>query len=310
MKQIIIAMLTIDNFIVYQNGTLVTEFYDKNRQINVNAPKYTDSRLFSKTRGDPNKIAYFTKVCNAFEGFSKFLASEDATIDYTYLWDLLSTPHPSIFENGANLVILEVPMLDITDNVNIVCPTNHYTSKKYDPSKPTLIFFTQDGFFEPIFTLRTTHIEEQNQDVRYVGKFFREQSADSIPEIKFLFEMVIKPFYEKMCKPMASMPKIYKAKHPINLKTLLDICRENDYEMSKQIVNYQGKVIGVMVKPTGFKAYVFVPCFPSAVDDSIDYEFMLNTTIWNGYTETRDTLQFIQRDTAVSYTHLTLPTKA
>ena len=297
MKQIIIAMLTIDNFIVYQNGTLVTEFYDKDRQINVNAPKYTDSRLFSKTRGEPNKIAYFAKVCNAFEGFSKFLASEDATIDYTYLWDLLSTPHPSIFENGANLVILEVPMLDITDNVNIVCPTNHYTSKKYDPSKPTLIFFTQDGFFEPIFTLRTTHIEEKNQDVRYVGKFFREQSADSIPEIKFLFEMVIKPFYEKMCKPMASMPKVYNAKHPINLKTLLDICKENDYALSKQIVNYQGKVIGVMVKPTGFKAYVFVPCFPSAVDISLDYEFMLNTTIWNGYTETRDTLQFIQRDT-------------
>ena len=33
-----------------------------------------------------------------------------------------------LFVNGLNLIILELPRNDITDNVNLLCPSNHYSN--------------------------------------------------------------------------------------------------------------------------------------------------------------------------------------
>lgn len=293
MKNVIISTLNLDNFIMYQNGSLIEEFYDKNKKINVNQPKYLDSKLYAKTRNDNNKNQFFMKVCVSFERFIEFLSDDTSTIDYTYLWDLVCTPHSALFENGLNLVILEVPSDDITDNVKIICPTNHYTSKQYDPSKPTLILYHEEDYYEPIYTYRMNSV----QNKLFIGKFYRETYIDNVPEIKFLFETIIKPYYEKMCKPRISMPKVYKAKHAIILQTLVDICTEHRYAIGNQIISYQGKVIGLMIKPEPFKQFGFVPCFPSNVLEGYEYEFMMEPTIWNNYKQTIDLLMFVQKDT-------------
>lgn len=293
MKKIIISTLNVDNFIMYQNGALVEEFYDSAKQVNVDQPKYRDSKLYAKTRGDNNKTAFFAKVCVSFERFVEFLSDDNSTIDYTYLWDLICSPHPMLFENGINLVILEVPSDDITENVKIICPTNHYTSKQYDPTKPTLILYHEDDYYEPIYTYRMNSVENK----LFIGKFYRETYMDNVPEVKFLFETIIKPYYEKMCKPRASMPKVYKAKHAMILQTLVDICTEHRYVIGKQIMNYQGKVIGLMVRPEPFTQFGFVPCFPSSVLKEYDYEFMMEPTIWSDYKQTTEMLTFIHKDT-------------
>ena len=126
---------------------LITEFYDSSKTVNVNAPKYRETRLYSRTKNDSAKSEFFKKACNSYEQFVKFILSEDADIDYTYLWDLVSTPNPGLFENGINLVIFKSPNEDNTDNLNLICPTNHYTSRSYDPQKPTLILYNEGSIF-------------------------------------------------------------------------------------------------------------------------------------------------------------------
>lgn len=296
-KEVIISSLTLDSFLSLQNGTLVKEFYNKDKEVDFNSPKFADTKLFARTRDDKTKIAFFRKTCVSYECFISYLRNETETIDYTYLWDLLCTPHPNLFDNGINLVVMDVPMDDITENVNVVCPTNHYTSKKYNPMKPTLILYHQNGYFEPIYSYRLTTNIQSGQDKLFIGKIFYEANANTIPEIKFIFEMVIKPFYEKMCKPMASMPKIYKAKQAILLDLLLDVCKEHRYEIKTQVLNYEGNVIGVVVRPPSLSFSGFVPCFPSAVNNEYEYQFMLEPSLWKPYNTTLDVLQFISKDT-------------
>ena len=76
----------------------------------------------------------------------------DALIDPTYLWDIVSTPNANIFPIGVNLVIFKIPNEDITNNVELICPTNHYSSEFYDARKPTIILIEQGGYYEPVYT--------------------------------------------------------------------------------------------------------------------------------------------------------------
>jgi hypothetical protein len=219
-------------------------------------------------------------------------------IDYTYLWDIISTPNPALFKEGVNLVILEIANNDITDNVNLICPTNHYNSVIYDPVKPTLILFHQDEYFEPIYTYKTEKNPKSKEDVLYVGKLFREQDTRLSEQIKYLFDYVIKPYYKNMCAPFASMPKVYKAKHAMILQDLVNMLNENNYSIRSQVVNYQGKVIGIIAEsslPTITSG--FIPCYPSALLAGINYIFMMEPSIWQPYTETIAFLKNVYKNT-------------
>jgi ribosome biogenesis protein Nip4 len=219
-------------------------------------------------------------------------------IDYTYLWDIICTPNPALFKEGINLVILEVANNDITDNVNLICPTNHYNSVIYDPAKPTLILFHQDEYFEPIYTYKTEKNPKNKEDVLYVGKLFREQDIRLSEQIKYLFDYVIKPYYKNMCAPFASMPKVYKVKHAMILQDMVNILNENNYTIRSQVVNYQGKVIGIIADislPTITSG--FIPCYPSALLPGIDYTFMMEPSIWKPYYETIAFLKNVYKNT-------------
>ncbi len=67
MRKRIIKSISIDTFIKYQNGNLVTDFHEPTKKIDIK--KYSNTKLYSKlkiTEGSPD-IAYFTKVVSAFE---------------------------------------------------------------------------------------------------------------------------------------------------------------------------------------------------------------------------------------------------
>jgi hypothetical protein len=296
MKETIISTLNIDNFITYQNGNLVTDFYDPKKTPDRENPQYTGSVLYSKLSQD--EMPFFIKVCNAFENFIAYLSNADVVIDYTYLWDIICSPNPALFKEGINLVILEVANNDITDNVNLICPTNHYNSVIYDPVKPTLILFHQDEYFEPIYTYKTEKNPKNKEDVLYVGKLFREQDTRLSEQIKYLFNYVIKPYYKNMCTPFASMPKVYKAKHAMILQDMVNILNENNYIIRNQVVNYQGKVIGIIAEsslPTITSG--FIPCYPSALLPGIDYTFMMEPSIWKPFNETIAFLKNVYKNT-------------
>jgi len=282
MRKRIIESLTIDEFIKYQNGNLVIDFYDKNRKIN--GDKYKSSKIFSKLDfAKETEQLFYQKVVSAFENFISFLEDDDVVINHTYLWDIICRPNKYLFPLGLNLIILEIPNNDITNNVQIICPTNHYTAEFYDPRKSSLFLMKEDNYYEPIYSL--TIVENKKS----IKKIFNEYSPNLPINIKLLFKEVIKPLYKTICKPLKSMPNIYTAKNPILFYHLIEKLDEYNYEILKQVVNFKNKVIGVVAKSPTNKIG-FIPCYPSAMDENLkenlDFVFMTDDNIWKTYQET------------------------
>ena len=130
MKRYIADAVDLDSFVVYQNGTLITEFQDKDESaiMDTDTSGYSQSKIFDTLdAGQDNSVFYMKSVVNAYENFMKFLSDDEITIDYTYLWDIVCMPN-RFFPKGLNLVILQQTNYDITDNIEIICPSNHYAN--------------------------------------------------------------------------------------------------------------------------------------------------------------------------------------
>ena len=118
----------------------------------VDIEKYTDTYIYkSSSLTNANQAKFLNNAIKAYENFIDFLLSNSDIIDYTYLWDIICTPNPQLFPEGINLVILEMPQNDLTDNVNVICPTNHYSTEFFNINKKTLILIKNDEYYEPIY---------------------------------------------------------------------------------------------------------------------------------------------------------------
>jgi len=289
MKKLIINFLTIDEFIKYQNGNLVIDFSDVNKSVDIT--KYENTKLFSKLdMSKPEDKEYYFKVVSAFENFIKFLSDDDVIIDHTYLWDIISMPNKYLFPNGVNIVIFQIPNDDITNNVQILCPTNHYSSEFYQARKPTIIIMKKDEYYEPIYLYTT------NNKKLSVSKEFKEYDPQLSKTMRAVFKEIIKPFFDIICRPLDSMPNIYKAKRPLLLYDLVQKLDKYEYKLIKLVLNFNNKVIGVVAKEPNSNKTSLVPCYPSALDErlkeGLDYVFMTDLTIWNTY---RNTVEFLTK---------------
>ena len=290
MRERIAKSISIDTFIKYQNGNLVADFHDPSKKVDIT--KYKTSKLFSKINPENSEEnIYFTKVVSAFENFKDFLGDDDALIDHTYLWDIISMPNKYLFPTGVNLVIFQLPHDDITNNVQLLCPTNHYSNEFYEARKPTIILMKEDGFYEPIYSYTN------NNKKLIVAKEFKEYDPQLSKTIRAIFKEIIKPFFNLICRPLESMPNVYKAKRSLLLYNLIQKLDKYDYIIIKLVMNFNNKVIGVVAEePSVLKKQGFIPCYPSALDEDLkkdlDYVFMTDLTLWNTY---KDTVQFLNR---------------
>ena len=123
-------------------------------------------------------------------------------------------------------------------------------------------------------------------------KEFKQQNPHLSSKIKELLHK-IKNFYEEICRPLESMPNVYKAKHALGLEDLLEkLTGKNpgyNYTVLKLVINFNNKVIGIIARaPNGAKTEGFIPCYPSAInyDLGIDIVFMTDISLWNEYKET------------------------
>jgi len=291
MRKRIIKSISIDTFIKYQNGNLVTDFHEPNKKVDVE--KYSNTKLYTKLniKDKPQDKAYFTKVVTAFENFVDFLGDDDALIDHTYLWDIISMPNKYLFPHGVNLVIFQLPKDDITNNVQLLCPTNHYSSEFYEARKPTIIIMKEDNYYEPIYTYTTN-----NKNIN-VAKEFKEHDPHLSKTMRAVFKEIIKPFFNIICKPLDSMPNIYKAKRPLILYDLVQKLDKYEYKIKKLVLNFNNKVIGVVAEEPGVSNNIgFIPCYPSALDEDLkkdlDYVFMTDLSLWNTY---ENTVRFLNK---------------
>jgi hypothetical protein len=297
MKKIIIDSLNLDDYITYQNGNNVEGFSTDDIVIldKVDVKKYSSSKLYNKIYNSGKQVVssedkYFRKVVASFENFIAYLLDETQEIDYTYLWDIICRPNPSIFSKGCNLIIMEIVNNDITNNVELICPTNHYSSEVYNPSRQTLFIVKIDNLYEPIYAY------ENREKAIKVTKFFSEHSQILSSNMRAIFQKIIRPILREICSPLPSMPTVYKFKHPILLEKLVSMLNERDYTIEKQILNYQSKVIGVIANKGGVSGYI--PCYPAAIDQKIpNFVFMNDDRIYNTYDKTIKFLTMVYKDT-------------
>ena len=184
MKKRIIRSLNIDSYITYQNGNNVTSFMKDELPDHVDIDKYKDSKLYKKIYTEPvDEINdnYFKKVVTSFDNFIDYLNDPEELIDYTYLWDIICRPNPEIFLQGINLIILEIVNNDTTNNIDIICPTNHYSNEFYNSSKQTLFIVKQDEQYEPIYTY-----ENKIKNLKII-KTFSEHSQSLSANIRAIF---------------------------------------------------------------------------------------------------------------------------
>ena len=220
MKELIINSITLDSFITYQNGDLITTFANDELNIDMDyvADKYGETKLYNKLRkyrtsisdsstlldsstsqilittnpstnssvaeeaitlggsvsrtsssltdssnnnsigNNDNEEKFVLHVVKAFENFKQFLDPKNTKniVDHTYLWDIVTRPNPKLFNSGFNLVIFEITDNDITNNVELLCPTNHYSNQVYVARRKTLILIKRENTFEPIYSYLDT----------------------------------------------------------------------------------------------------------------------------------------------------------
>jgi len=121
----IISSITLDSFVTFQNGDLTTNFLNNESSILVDLGEYESMpnppKIYSKLdKSNEKDVIFFKNAVSSFNSFKKFLEDKDELVDYTYLWDIICKPNPSIFPQGINLVILEIPNTDSTDNVELL----------------------------------------------------------------------------------------------------------------------------------------------------------------------------------------------
>jgi len=309
MKQLIIDSIDIDKFIKYQNGDLITSF--ANQELKVNIEDYKNSKLFQKMKKvsslekEKEIREFIERVAQAFETFKNFLENDKINIDYTYLWDLVSMPNPKLFEVGVNLIILEIPEDDATNNINLVCPTNHYSINIYDARKRSLILIKRENYFEPIYGYRN------DGNKIYITKTFSEFDRKLPKTLRSVFTKIIKPTIGEKCRAFMSKPNEYRFKEAPILDKLIKELINKKYKVLTQVLNFQGKVIGIMAKnKDGLEG--FIPCFPSSltnlknskmcnkieiqegakIENKCDYDFVyMNDSIWKPYDETLEFLK-------------------
>jgi hypothetical protein len=297
MKQYILQHLPLEHFVQYQNGNLVTDFQPTSSSgRTVDISQYEKSPLFSSQRhfgsNESERTAYIQRIVSAYENFIAFLKDDTSLIDHTYLWDLVCTPNRAFFPKGVNLVLFEIPDDDITNNVQIVCPTNQYSSHMYDTRRPTVLLVKRNGIYEPIYSYTIS-----KKKVTTITQF-DELSPQLSPAIRDVLNKVVKPFFRFVCQPRSSLPSIYKAKHAVLLETLLQHLADYKYTVLQIVSNFHNKIIGVVAQEPDKKKAVgnavgnavgFIPCYPSqlAADKKEgDVVMMTDFRLWHSYSHT------------------------
>jgi hypothetical protein len=299
MKQEIINKVNIDTFMGLQNGSLISIFNDKNIAESEESSvldSFKSSILYKNT--DMNNILQkkvFINIANSYSNFIRFIKSQ-GKIDYSYLWDLISKKN-GLFVNGVNLIILELVNDDMTDKINIICPSNYFSSEPYTIKKDTVIIIKQDNTYEPIYSV------EYNGDAKIkktkkktdvtITKFFKKTKTMS--EINNVIYKIFKNV-EEHCAPQESQIKKYEFIRNKPLKEVFEILTSLNYKIVNQVLNYNGKVIALIIKLNSQTLDTFyIPCYPSNIlIDMVNSDIKIiwiSDVKWNTYNKTKEFLE-------------------
>jgi len=332
MREIFKNAIDIDMFVRYHNGNLVSTFRPKHRVKTMDLGPHVESDFYKTISvDDETQLQYLENTIASYDNFIKFITDDESTIDHTYLWDFFCGRNSKLLKDGMNLVILQMTDQDITERVQLICPSSAYSRFEYDETKETVVLLKQDNFYEPIHLYEQTESIIVSQSNEYVYEFkkgdqylnnkvissdnsvahvlkpgetkkndvvfkkaFVETSA--LAEIKSILQL-IKNTTKKYCKPLPSLPKKYTFKQNIIILDLIRLLKTHHYKIHSQVLNYRNKAIGVMVNKEPGQSLLFVPCFPSAMIKDVDTKYMDDGDLWLDYRTTSKRLNGLSQDT-------------
>ena len=281
----IASLVSIDIFLSSHNGSLASIFRPKIVDYElIDVGLYEDAKFMSTLdQGNETHIDFIYETIASYENFQTFLKDEHSYIDHTYLWDIVCSPNPDFFPNGLNLAILRIRNVDMTDDIELLCPTSAYSPILYDSKKETIILIQHDMFFEPVYLFKS--IVQQGKGVTTIQKTFVEENSP----IKDVLQ-IIRNSIQRFCPPKPSiMPQIYKFERSLPAESVKFLLLEdNNFIIKAQILNYHGKVVGLWIKYRN--GGVYIPCFPSPPLPNIPSKFMDDSELWMNYRETVDAL--------------------
>jgi hypothetical protein len=237
--------------------------------------EYKNTAIFKsikKFSDDDAQFVFFKKVVCSYENFRKYIQSKTVFIDYEYIWDIICTPNPKLFKDGLNLAIVQIANRDITNNIEVICPSNHYSNNFFDDNKKTAIIMKRQiknkVSFEPIYEVRGSRPRIFNCIYSIKNTTLKRITTESgkvieetiIPQVLKKAIDSIKNVYNKLCKPNNSIPrrgavnahsrfpKLYEFERNISLSELKTRVLKMRYKILNQIVNYDGRVIGIFVE--------------------------------------------------------------
>ena len=286
--RIVADAVTIDHFIQYGNGTymsvfdesaLVTDEFVEADTEYVNTEVY---KLLDMTNKDHSN--FFLKLRRAYRQFLAFLTDPESVIDHTYFWDIIATPNPRLFTNGVNLILMEIVNNDVTENIDIICPTSSYSANQFRVDRESVLMIKTNDRYLPLYKYVVS-----GKETPVVGPLFSEKDFPAIYK-------VMSTTFENYCRPRASITQKYTApdnktafKQPMPLLKLLnEIATLPDYRIEKQVWNYQGKIVSILLHSAATGASFIVPCQPSApVPNVVPATFMDDISILNDYEMTK-----------------------
>ena len=299
-KNKIVEHLNLDNFIMFQNGTLVDVFYEKEDEEHViksDMSEYENDTIYKVMQEKNSK--YLIKIITAFKNFTTYLKNDETVIDYEFLWDILCTPRDKeddrlggLFMNGLNLLILKSPTDDITSKIEIVCPTNHFSSEFFSKNKPTLILYEKENYYEPIY--QYTRKSQGNKYI--VDKLVDTNNAEKeAPQIARSL-LVILTRLNTDCKPLPSMPEKYIFKMNKNAKDIFKLIQKtNKYTIEHQVLNLHTKTVGFIVTKNSNNQTFYVPTYPSSTLHQLPFILLDDPDIIKDYNDTVENLKELNK---------------
>ena len=284
--------INLDIFIQLHHGSLVQTFFDKTKESDINVHKNT--KIFKKLL--KSNLELLEKYSNSYMNFMNFIKDENEITDYQYLWEIVSS---GILRNEKlnkpiNLIILHDPMNDNRNNLQLICPTDTYSSVKFKKTNDSIILYKKRDTYEPLVSM----IETKKK--RTINKLF---SYSKLPlYLKDIIHDIIINTKSK-CKPYQNN-KVYKYKFSRGvhyediINNYIDKLNENSMTIKKQVLHYDGRVVGLIIYDGILKKNMFLPVLSSSLDSSKEFVH-IDDTLWSTYELTKDFLNKVHEITDI-----------
>ena len=318
MRETLANLLTLDQYIRLQNGSLAAIFKPNTKKVIVDdmtVEKYANTAFYkSIDLAVPAQYHFLQDTIASFENFLAYLRDADSMIDHTYLWDIISSNESPLFTGGLNMMILRIYDNDSTDNVELLCPTSAYSSNIYVKGRGTIVLLLHNDFYEPIYLYED---KDKQYPIPTVKIFTQNSGTFELKQMQVIFDKIMETT-GKSCKPIHNRPRVYEYKENISSEALSNIIKKEGFTIQSQVQNYRGKIIGLLITiqsspvaklPSNLvvekqsfsdhsddKVPIYLPCFPSTNLPNIN-KIWIDATPWTDYVTTRDRLTQISSRT-------------